>query len=335
MIYELKDLKKSYDGRTVLDVEKLGIPKGRVTTLLGPNGAGKTTLLKMLTFLLEPTSGEIRFRGSRVDYTGGRLIDLRRKVVLVQQQPILFTSTVAKNVAFPLRIRRIQKAEQERLVRELLDLVGMSSFYHARAHRLSGGETQRVAIARALACFPEVILLDEPTASVDVENRIVIEGLIREINRKRGISVIFTTHNMIQASRLAKKTIFLFEGKVARSTYENIFSGHITEDGEGDRICTLQGGLKLRVKQGKPGPARISIDPERIEFRQGGDDDINVNTFSGKVIQLTDENVRVRALVDVGIMLSVLIPKERLQDLGIGIGMEVRLFCPEESIEVF
>ena len=99
--------------------------------------------------------------------------------MLVQQHCILFTATVWKNVEFPLTIRRIDKARRERIVEELLDLVGMAAFRHSKAHRLSGGETQRVAIAQALACFPEVILLDEPTANVDVENQITIERIVR------------------------------------------------------------------------------------------------------------------------------------------------------------
>jgi tungstate transport system ATP-binding protein len=335
MLYKLRRLKKVYNHRTVLDIEDLTLDEGQVTGLLGPNGAGKTTLLKILTFILEPSSGEIQFKGNRVNAAGGNLIDLRRKVVLVQQQPILFTSTVANNVAFPLRIRRIEKSERERLVEELLELVGMLSFRDAMAHRLSGGETQRVAIARALACSPQVILMDEPTANVDVENQIVIERIIGEINQKRDISVIFTTHNMIQASRLAEKTVFLFEGRVARSTYENIFSGFIEEDKKEDKICVLQGGVKLYVKNGKPGPVRISIDPERINIWREGSDRSSKNRFTGRLIQLTDENSRVRALIDVGIMLSVLIPKERLEDLDIRVGMRLWVGCPEQSIEVF
>jgi len=335
MLYKLKRLKKVYNHRTVLDIEGLTLEKGQVTGLLGPNGSGKTTLLKILTFILEPTSGEIRFKGKRVDFASGKLIDLRRKVVLVQQQPILFTSTVANNVAFPLRIRKIEKTERERLVGELLELVGMLSFRDAMAHRLSGGETQRVAIARALACFPEVILMDEPTANVDVENQIVIERIIGEINEKREISVIFTTHNMIQASRLAEKTIFLFEGRVARSTYENIFSGYIQEDEKGEKTCILQSGVKLHVKNGKPGPVRISIDPELIKIGHGDGGQSSQNMFTGRLIQLTDENSRVRALMDVGIMLSVLIPKYRLDDLDVRVGMKVWVRCPAESIEVF
>jgi tungstate transport system ATP-binding protein len=335
MLYELRDIKKIYKGRTVLDIEDLALKGGQVTGLLGPNGAGKTTLLKILTFILEPTSGKVSFSGNRVDFAGGKLIDFRRKVVLVQQQPILFTSTVENNVAFPLRIRKIQKDERGRLVEEFLELVGMMPFKHAGAHRLSGGETQRVAIARALACFPEVILMDEPTASVDVENQIVIERIIQEINQKRGISVIFTSHNMIQAARLAHNTVFLFEGKVARSTYENIFSGYIEENEKGEKVCTLQSGLKLHVKHGEPGPVRISIDPERIEILHSEDHRSPANTFTGKLIQLTDENNRIRALLDVGTMLSVLISKGRLNDLNLQLGMTLWVCCPGESIEVF
>jgi ABC-type molybdate transport system ATPase subunit len=168
-----------------------------------------------------------------------------------------------------------------------------------------------------------------------VENQIVIERIIGEINQKRDIAVIFTTHNMIQASRLAEKTVFLFEGRVARSTYENIFSGFIEEDEKGEKTCILQGGVRLCVKNGKPGPVRISIDPERIEISQGDGDLSPKNAFAGRLIQLTDEHSRVRALLDVGIMLSVLIPKEKLEDSGIHIGMRLWVGCPEQSIEVF
>ena len=217
MLFELNNLKKTYDGRTVLDLERLSLDREKIISLLGPNGAGKTTLLEIMAFLSRPSSGEVWFNQEKVDFTTSKLIHLRRKVVLVEQQSILFTTRVWKNVAFPLRIRGTSKARRDQIVEELLDLVGMGAFRHAKAHKLSGGETQRVAIARALACSPEVILLDEPTANVDVENQIAIERIIQEINQTKGISVIFTTHNMIQASRLADETVFLYEGKVARS----------------------------------------------------------------------------------------------------------------------
>jgi tungstate transport system ATP-binding protein len=335
MIYNLKNLEKVYDGRTVLDVKELSLEKGKVLGLLGPNGAGKTTLLEILAFLSIPSSGEVWFEREKVDFSNGNLIELRRKVVLVQQQPILFTSTVSKNVEFPLRIRKTPKEQRDDIVEELLELVGMGAFRHAKAHRLSGGETQRVAMARALACSPEVILLDEPTSNVDVENQVAIEQIIAEINRVRGISVIFTTHNMLQASKLAHATVFLYEGKVAESIYENIFSGRLERDEEGPTYCVLHNGPRLRVRSDKSGPIRISIDPKTLRISRDEGDSSTENTLRGRLIQLTDEQNQVRALVDVGIPLSVLIPREVFGHLHLSLGEDVWLICPADGIEVF
>ena len=335
MIYKLKDLKKIYDDRTVLDLKELSLEKGKVLGLLGPNGAGKTTLLEILAFLSAPSSGEVWFDREKVNFSNGNLIELRRKVVLVQQQPILFTSTVSKNVEFPLRIRGISKEQRGRMVYELLELVGMGGFRHAKAHKLSGGETQRVAIARALACSPEVILLDEPTSNVDVENQVAIERIISEINRVKGISVIFTTHNMLQASKLAHATVFLYEGKVAESIYENIFSGRVEKDEGGLKTCVIHNGPRLRVRSDKSGSIRISIDPNAVRISRDEGESSQENTLRGKLIQLTVEQGRVRALVDVGIPLSVMISREALGDLHLSLGKDVCLTCPVEGIEVF
>jgi len=334
VLYELNNLIKTYDQRTVLNLEKLSFKKNKVLGLLGPNGAGKTTLLEILAFLIRPSAGDLWFKKEMVDFTSGKLLDMRRKVVLIQQQPLLFTTTVVKNVEYPLKIRKIPGSKRERIVKELLDLVGMGKFTHASAHKLSGGETHRVAIAQALACFPKVILMDEPTASVDVENQINIERIIKEINRKKGISVIFTTHDMIQASRLADETLFLYEGKVAQSIYENIFSGYIEVDSKGHKYCVLNSGLKLRVSSEKSGSIRISIDPKAVKLNQK-ESSSTYNSFKGTLIQLTDEKTNVRALVDMGIPMSVLIPKEVFKSLHLGLGEKVWIYCLKESIDVF
>ncbi|MDY6838712.1 MAG: ATP-binding cassette domain-containing protein [Thermodesulfobacteriota bacterium] len=332
MLYAMKNVKKRYEGRTVLDLEALSLGKGKILVLQGPNGAGKTTLLEIMAFLSSPTSGEMWFDGRKVDFTGNSLMGLRQKVVLVQQHAILFTTTVSRNVELPLRIRKTPKRARKQIVEDLLNLVGMEALGDARAHRLSGGETQRVAIAQALACYPEVILLDEPTANVDVENQMAIERTIRDINRTKGISVIFTTHDMIQASRIAEETVFLFEGKKARSTYENIFSAHMELDEDPWKYSVLQNGLRLRVQSEKLGRVRICIDPRAVRLsRSGSSED---NTFQGRLVQLADEENRVRAHVDVGMLLSVLVPKDVFSGMDLGVGDPVWITCPAESIEV-
>ncbi|MGD8253544.1 MAG: ATP-binding cassette domain-containing protein [Syntrophobacterales bacterium] len=334
MLYELRNLKKTYGERTVLDIGELSLEAGKVLGILGPNGAGKTTLLEILAFLQPPTSGELQFHGEKVDFSNNGLIQLRKKVVIVGQHPILFTATVSKNLEYPLGIRKLPRVNRAKIIEELLDLVGMRPFQNSKAHRLSGGETQRVAIARALACSPEVILFDEPTANVDVENQIAIERIIQEINREKGISVIFTTHDMIQASRLADQTLFLFDGKITHSTYENIFHGRIEFDDNGGKYCLIQNRLRLGVHTSKEGPVRILIDPTVVKVTLDEGEAITENTFCGKLIQLTDERNRVRALVDVGIPLSVLIPKEQFKTMCLSPGEAICLTCPTESIQI-
>jgi tungstate transport system ATP-binding protein len=336
MLYQIRNLKKRYNERVVLDLEEFSLEKGRIMGLIGPNGAGKTTLLEILAFLLPPTEGSILFENETIDFGSIRLMNLRQKVVLVQQHPILFTTTVYHNVAFPLKIRGVSSAEQHRIVNELLTLVGMEAFRDARAHTLSGGETQRTAIAQALACSPEVILLDEPTSSVDVENQAAIEQIIKEINRERGISVILTTHDMIQADRLADELVFMFEGKPAGSIYQNIFSAHIAADENLDqKVCVIHNGFRLCTDCEGTGPARVSINPKKVEISKNEIVPSKVNSFKGRLIQLTEEHNWIRALVDVGLPLGVLIGKEHFSNLKVTIGSEVWVGIPSEGIEIF
>lgn len=334
MLYELNNLKKIYGKRTVIDLPHLSVEEGQIVGLLGPNGAGKTTLLEIFAFLSGPTSGEVWFQGKKVDHENNRLRALRRRVVIVQQHPIMFTVTVEKNLEFPLNIRKVPKLRQQEMIDELLDLVGMQEFKHTRAHNLSGGETQRIAIARALACSPEVILFDEPTASVDVENQIAIERIAQEIKQDKGISVIFTTHDMNQAARLADEIVFLFQGRLAQSTYENIFSGQIFPGENGEPYCLVQNKLKLSINKGKMGPVRVAINPNAIQVSEAADDPPPANSFKGRLVQLSDEKSKVRALVDVGLPLCVLITKEDLAAMSLGVGSGIWLTCPPDSIEI-
>lgn len=334
MLFEINNLSKVYGSRKVLDIHELYLEKGKVYGLLGPNGSGKTTLLEILGFLLPPTAGEIVYDSRRVDFSEGFLQGLRREVVMVEQWPILFTTSVYRNVEFGLKVRKVPRDRRKRIVDEVLDLVGMREFVEASAHKLSGGETQRVAIARALACSPKVILLDEPTSNVDIENQVAIEGILRDINIQKGISVIFTTHNTIQATRLSGNIVFLFNGKPTPSVYENIFSGPITIDGNGDKYCLIHDKLKIAVRTNKTGYVKISVNPMMIKVLPARDARPGNHRLIGRVMQLTDEGPHVRALIDVGIPFSVLLSQKEYKQAPILTGESVALFCPPESIEV-
>jgi tungstate transport system ATP-binding protein len=332
VLYELKHLKKQRGDKIVLDLS-IGLKKGSVVGLLGPNGAGKTTLLELLAFLSPPSSGEIWYRQRRVDSSGPNLSKLRRTAVLVQQSPVLFTASVNRNVEVPLKIRGVDRKSRKRIVRELLDLVGMEAFGQTGAHRLSGGETQRVAIAQALACSPEVILLDEPTASVDTENRIIIERIIRDLNREKGISIIFTSHDAVQASRLSHDILFLRDGRLAENAHENLFSGDIEKTSKGETVCLIGNGVAIPVKTEKAGRVQISVDPRAARIL-----DIDTETGSGvpirgRLIQLTAEKNGLRALVDIGVPLSILIPGE--QAMNMHVGENIRIDVSPESVVIF
>jgi tungstate transport system ATP-binding protein len=334
MVFEIKNLTKVYDDRKVLDIPELEIEKGKVYGLLGPNGSGKTTLLEILSFLMQPTTGEITYNRMKVDFSRTYLQGLRREVAMVEQQPILFTTTVYKNVEFGLRIRKVAKERRRETVLEVLELVGMRDFAQASAHKLSGGETQRVAIARALACSPKVILFDEPTSNVDVENQIIIERVLRDINSQKAISVIFATHNRMQAAKLSDHIVFLFKGKPASSVYENIFSGSIRKDSRGDTYCLVHDEVMLPVQTDKTGQVTISVDPRMAKVSPAQGSFPDENGFVGQVLQLTDEGGDVRALIDIGIPISVLLERNIYRKAPVLTGDRVFVICPPQSIEI-
>lgn len=330
MLYEIKNLVKRYKDRKVLDLTDFSIEKGKIFGLVGPNGAGKTTLLEILAFILKPDEGELFYNEKRVTYLNSTLHQTRKSVVLLQQAPVLFTASVYKNMEFPLKIRKIGKQKREEIIDDLLEIVGMTAFKHSQGNTLSGGETQRVAIAMALACSPEVILLDEPTASVDVENQSGIENIIKQINKKRGISIIFTSHDMLQISRIADDMIYINNGKISDSIHENIFSGAIKRES----VITIREGLNLPVDTCLKGPVRISIDPLKIKIKKDlGAGSDNIHQFKGRILQLTCEGKRVRMLVDIKIPLTLLMDNEEYKLSGAGIGDMVFIDFLKDSIQ--
>ena len=335
MLFQLTDLTKIYGGRRVLDIPELNLEKGDICALLGPNGSGKTTLLEILSLLIPPSSGRIKYKDMDITLSGKHLTALRREIVMVQQNPVLFSTTVRKNLEFCLKIRGVTPKAREKIIDESLDLVRMREFSSAAAQKLSGGETQRVAIARALVCSPKVIFFDEPTANVDVENQDVIERTIGDINDQKKISVMFTTHNVTQAKKLSNRVISLFAGKMIPSTYENIYSGKIVEDEEGNKYCEISEDISLPVDTEKTGNVRLSINPLHIRLLRGPDIGLKKDVFKGRIIQLTEEPGRVRATIDAGFQVDAFLPWYQVQEKSIYIGDDIGIQFPAEAVLIF
>ena len=211
-VYQVENLVKAYNGRQVLNVPALDVRRGEILGLVGPSGAGKSTLLRLLTLLEAPTGGRIAFEGRWFASPAEAPLELRRRVALVFQRPILLSASVFDNVAYGLRIRGCRDVRSR--VEEVLARVGMLPMQHAPSRTLSGGELQRVALARALVVEPEVLLLDEPTANLDPGHVKAIEAIVREANRAHGTTVVLVTHNIFQARRLAQRVGLLVGGRL-------------------------------------------------------------------------------------------------------------------------
>ena len=204
---KVRQLVYSVGTHRLIDGIDLTIERDRRTVIMGPNGAGKSLLLRLLHGLLTPTAGEVCWGATP------RMDQARQRQALVFQRPVLLRRSVAANLRFALKLRRYARAEREERLRHSLELANLSHLADRPARVLSQGEQQRVAIARALVLEPEVLVLDEPTVSLDPTSVEAIEELILAAHR-RGTKIILVTHDMAQAHRLADEVVLLEQGRV-------------------------------------------------------------------------------------------------------------------------
>lgn len=202
----LKNLRKVYNHKTVLDIKSLYLKEGKVYGIIGPNGAGKSTMLRIIAGLEEATMG-------KVFYDDKKLIDaVIKKITYMSQRPYLFRKSVTNNISYPLKLRKIEKEVVDKRVKEIMREFNVFDLKNQLATSLSGGESQKVALARALIFKPEVLLLDEPTANIDPNSIEIIEKAIMKRNKEKNMTTIIITHNMGQAKRLCDEIIFIKDG---------------------------------------------------------------------------------------------------------------------------
>jgi osmoprotectant transport system ATP-binding protein len=213
----VRGVTKIYDGGVeALAGIDLDFPEGQLTSLLGPSGCGKTTLLKMINRLYEPTSGRILVGG--VDARSLKATDLRRRIGYAIQQTGLFPHLrIEQNIAVVPRLLGWAQPRIDARIDELLDLVGLPRTYRARYPRqLSGGEQQRVGLARALAADPAIMLMDEPFGAIDAITRTRLQDELADIQRKLRKTIMFVTHDVEEALRLADKIIIMRAGAIVQ-----------------------------------------------------------------------------------------------------------------------
>ena len=288
----VEGLRRRFGDVVALDGVSLDIAPGELLTILGPSGSGKTTLLKVVAGFERPDAGRVRVDGE--DITA--LPPARRDIGMVFQNYALFPHlTVKANVAFPLDMRNVGKAEIERRVGDALALVELAGYEARLPKQLSGGQQQRVALARAIVFNPRLLLLDEPFGALDRKLRETMQLEVRRLQRRLGLTTIFITHDQEEALVLSDRIAVMNKGviqQVATTTdiYErpandfvadfvgesNIFHGTFTEPG----VVTLSGGRRLMVKGGARVGDRLGVLMRPERFAAGG-----ANSFAGEVLE--------------------------------------------------
>jgi tungstate transport system ATP-binding protein len=222
-IYKIQSLKHSYGGQTVLSIDHLTVKSASIVGLVGPNGSGKSTLLRLLGLIERPSQGEIFFNGHQVQPFSD---EARFLITMLPQEPFLMKRSVFNNVSYGLKLRRNGKDIAGK-VKDALSLVGLASedFVRRPWYALSGGETQRVALAARLALKPKVLLLDEPTASVDAASAQLIKEATLRARQELGTTLIVASHDWQWLYEICDEVLHLFKGKIFGRGRETIIFG--------------------------------------------------------------------------------------------------------------
>lgn len=216
LLLEAKDIRVVRGGSVLVDVSSFVIRKGEVLAVIGPNGAGKTTLLQALAHLLKPFEGTVFFEGLEVARELS-VLEYRRRLAMAFQEPLLFDTTVYQNVSSGLKIRGMKKGIIAERVEEALELFGISHLADRSARTLSGGEAQRTNIARAFATEPALLFLDEPFNALDQPSHEALVKDLRGIVKKTGVTVVFVTHNRLEALQLATTVAAMQRGQIIQA----------------------------------------------------------------------------------------------------------------------
>jgi putative spermidine/putrescine transport system ATP-binding protein len=310
---ELREVSKTFGQVTVVEGLNLNIREGEFLSLLGPSGSGKTTILMMLAGFENASSGDIILDGTKIDH----LPPYKRGMGVVFQSYALFPHmNVAQNVAFPLEMRGVPRAEIRERVDAALARVQLRHLADRRPDQLSGGQQQRVALTRALVYEPRVILMDEPLGALDKKLREEMQLEIRELHRRLGLTIVFVTHDQSEALTMSDRIAIFDKGKIAQigtadAVYDdpqnrfvaefigetNLLEGTMT----GPSTVRLRNGTSVEVRgdaKHQGGEVLVSVRPERL--RLGMETGASENRMSARVDDIVYQGDHLRLHLDAG-----------------------------------
>ena len=354
-LLEVKDIRVIRGGTPLLDISSLIIHEGEILALIGPNGAGKTTLLQTLSYLLKPFQGEIFFRGKKVQ-ANHSVLEYRRKLAMVFQEPLLFDTTVFNNVASGLKIRGMAKREIRRRVMEQLDRFGIGHLSNRSARTLSGGEAQRTSLARAFAIRPEVLFLDEPFASLDPPTRDSLIEDLEHILQQTRTTVTFATHDRSEALRLSYRMAVMNEGKIFQIGspeevmnhpidefvasfvgVETILSGRVIKKYGGTFLASIL-GQEIEVVGDVPlgETVVLCIRPENVTLSTSIFKETTSarNMFAGKILKIVPLGLYQKVQLDCGFPLVAYVTNHSMEELSLAEGKEVKASFKATAVTV-
>ena len=288
LAYHLKDICHYYGNTKVLDIDELKIKKGSITALIGPNGSGKSTLLKLLAFAQKPTQGQIFYKGHK-EYPFSQRT--RSKITLLTQKPYLLKRTIFENIAYGLKIRKDTDHLEKRVEEALLNVgLDYEKFENRKWHELSGGESQRVAMAARLILKPEVLLLDEPVASVDTKSAKLIRRASLNAKKEWGTTLVIASHDLQWLYSISDRQLSMFKGQLFSTGIENIITQPFEKQNSKTHIKRLDDGQIIKLPPPAPKTCNAIIRKKRvfIELKQQEESE-SLNQLSGQIASMLFE----------------------------------------------
>ncbi len=324
--FELKNLVFRRNARFTLEIDDFSLERGEKVAVVGPNGSGKTTFLRLLSFLERPDScTSFLFRGQPC--AAGKMD--RKGLGFLNQQPLLFRGSVAQNLAYPLKLRRLPSTEIRRRIDAMLDLMELDHLAGASAHHLSAGEQRRLALGRVFVVGQEILLLDEPTAHLDARSRRVIEDVLVKADE----TILLTTHDVHFAHRVAGRVLSLKAGRMSTGLSVNILEGQVEEG----RLLTGHGlsiALPETTGSTRDGSVTVTIDPRGLVISLSSPVPGTQNLLRGHISSIREQGDDVWLEVDCGHRLTAIVSRTSYEEEGLNLHREVVVSFDPDAVEV-
>jgi len=335
---EIKNLCHYYHGKKILDIPYFQVSQGECLVIIGPNGAGKSTLLRIASLLEKPAEGEIFFRGTKV--TAQNELAFRRRLVYLLDRPLFFRGKVKDNLLYGLKIRGVSKKEQAERLEEISELFHLHSLLESEPQELSAGEKQRVNLARALIIKPDLLLLDEPFASLDLNLKDEIMAEFQAIRKKRAQTTVMVTHNREEAFFLAERLAVLIAGEIKQTGppeeilslphsveiasllgHESLVEGSVV--GQQNGLLQVAAGSNYIYAFGsaeRGEKVKVVFRPEEVILAEEKPQTSVRNWFYGQVVEIKPMDRMVFVSLDCGFRLKACLTKTALEELKVAPG---------------